>query len=605
MDNSWLSVLRWTVGLWWQAARRWIAPMALAAVVRGAIVPAGSFLIWLGIDHVAGGWPAQAGWRIVQVAWAAGGLVVVWQFAAGLDRYMHFQAAQAIDAFLVEQRLTKAAMLDLWAIEAAGSENLLYKQGALEYLACGVMGSLFSLIRLAVVVTGLTVLCVRIGWPAFAMAGYLLTLGLASELPRLWRKHTWHEATQKLYQRMNALRMLLTEKWPAKEIRLFDLPEHLLEEHRRIAAQLAARASTREAALELVYSLLEYLGIATFTCWMLARAAGGVGTVGLAAGALAAALLVEGAWTAFVGTLSRWRQSKEPIAAYKQFVAMECRIAPSPSAPAVPADLGDGVVFENVSLSYPGADTPAVCEATLTIRPGERIALVGENGSGKTTFVKLLTRLYDPTGGRILVGGRDLKDYNVATWRSRIGVIFQDFVRYEGTAAQNVGYAQVDRMADTAAIREALAKAGGLDFVDALPHGMDTTVGGWYESGMELSVGQWQKLALARAFFRQADLLVLDEPTSVLDARAEYEIFQRFLELTAGKTTVLISHRFSTVRMADTIYVFRQGRIVERGSHAALMQARGLYAELFNMQADGYRQAEGGVSLQESGADAV
>ena len=208
-DKSWLAVLRWTVGVWWWAARRWIAPMAMSAVVRGAIVPAASFLIWWGIDYVAAGWPAQAGWRILNVGWAAGGLVAIWQCATSLHQYMNERAQQAINEFLVEERLTKAARLDLGAIESAGRENLLYKQGALEYMACGVMGSMFALIRLAAMAVGLAAMCVQIGWPGFAMVGYLLALELAWALPRLLRRHAGIEASQKLYQRMHTLRMIV------------------------------------------------------------------------------------------------------------------------------------------------------------------------------------------------------------------------------------------------------------------------------------------------------------------------------------------------------------------------------------------------------------
>ncbi|MXY82663.1 MAG: ATP-binding cassette domain-containing protein, partial [Gemmatimonadetes bacterium] len=283
-----------------------------------------------------------------------------------------------------------------------------------------------------------------------------------------------------------------------------------------------------------------------------------------------------------------WERSLEGIQGYQAFLDIQPQIRPEPNLPAVPTDLGSGIVFEDVSLTYPTSDQPAIEGVSLTIRPGERIALVGENGSGKTTFVKLMTRLYDPTEGCLHLGGRDLREYNVETYRQRFGVIFQDYMRYHGTVAENIGYAQYERLDDLDGIAAAAEKAGLREFIETLDGGYQTRIGSWFERGTDLSGGQWQKIALARAFFRHSDILVLDEPTSVLDARAEYDIFQRFLELTAGKTTILISHRFSTVRMADTIYVFQQGRIAERGSHRELMAQDGLYAELFNMQAEGF-----------------
>ena len=287
-----------------------------------------------------------------------------------------------------------------------------------------------------------------------------------------------------------------------------------------------------------------------------------------------------------------WSQSEEGIKAYEEFMGMKATIAASSSLPDIPDDLGDGIEFDSVSLVYPTREEPSLSGISLTLRPGERIALVGENGSGETTFVKLLTRLYDPTEGRVLIRGKDLRDYNVESYRKRFGVIFQDFVHYHGTVTENIGYAQYERMADPEAIRQAANRAGAGQFIETLDKQFETSIGSWFERGTELSKGQWQRIALARAFFREAEFLVLDEPTSVLDARAEYDIFERFLELTEGRTTVLISHRFSTVRMADTIYVFKKGRIEESGSHRDLMANDGLYAELFSMQAEGYLNAD-------------
>jgi ATP-binding cassette subfamily B protein len=253
----------------------------------------------------------------------------------------------------------------------------------------------------------------------------------------------------------------------------------------------------------------------------------------------------------------------------------------------VPAD---GVRFESVGFSYPGASEPALTDISLHLRPGSSLALVGENGSGKTTLIKLLTRLYEPTSGRILLDGLDLREWNATKLRERIGVIFQDFARYQLPVGENVGAGDEKSFEDESRWREAARKGQAAEFIERLPQGYQTQLGKWFKDGRELSGGQWQKVALSRAFMRTtADVLVLDEPTAAMDARAEAEVFEHFRRLASDRITILISHRFSTVRMADQIVVLDQGRIVERGSHEELMRLGGTYASLFTLQAKGYR----------------
>jgi len=250
---------------------------------------------------------------------------------------------------------------------------------------------------------------------------------------------------------------------------------------------------------------------------------------------------------------------------------------------------GDGLRFENVSFSYPGQTTPAIDSINLHLRPGEKLALVGENGSGKTTLIKLLTRLYVPTEGRVVLDGRDINDWELDALRSRIGVIFQDFVRYQLKVGENIGVGDVKHVEDRGQQQDAAEKGMAHPFIDDMELGYDTQLGRWFKDGRELSGGQWQKIALSRAFMRkQADILVLDEPTSAMDAEAEARIFDHFREVTQKQMAILISHRFSTVRMADQILVLVKGKISERGTHEELMDQNGHYAHLFAIQAKGY-----------------
>jgi len=250
----------------------------------------------------------------------------------------------------------------------------------------------------------------------------------------------------------------------------------------------------------------------------------------------------------------------------------------------------DGIRFEDVSFTYPGAQETALENITLHLVPGTSLALVGENGSGKTTLIKLLTRLYAPTSGRILLDGQDLAEWDEAALRERIGVIFQDFARYQLLVGENVGAGDERYFEDEERWRAAAVKGRASDFIDMLPAGYQTQLGKWFKDGRELSGGQWQKIALSRAFMRsRADILVLDEPTAAMDAQAEAEVFEHFRQLARERITILISHRFSTVRMADQIVVLNNGHIIERGSHEELMQLHGRYAQLFTLQARGYR----------------
>lgn len=272
-----------------------------------------------------------------------------------------------------------------------------------------------------------------------------------------------------------------------------------------------------------------------------------------------------------------------------EFFEIKPKIILSNNPKPFPNPIKTGFTFEDVGFKYVNSSHWANRHLSFTLHPGEKLALVGENGSGKTTLVKLLARLYDPAEGRILLDGIDLKEYNLNELRMNIGIIFQDYLRFQMSFAQNIAVGNINEKENRDLIQASAHKSLADILAEQLPNKYDQALGRRFNDGIELSGGEWQKIALARAYMRDAQLLILDEPTAALDARAEYEVFQRFSELTKGKTAVLISHRFSTVRMADRILVLEKGEMLEIGSHEQLLEKQGRYAELFHLQAEGYR----------------
>ena len=388
------------------------------------------------------------------------------------------------------------------------------------------------------------------------------------------------------------LRVLGGSKESAKELKLFGLGPFLVGRYKGISDELHHQTvdlAKRKMVVGALLTLLGTLGYYGTYAWVIYRTVIGALTLGeltFLAGAIAGASTnIQMLFSTFSGIADQALFLTDLL----DFLKVQPRIVNKPGALAAPRPIRQGIEFRNVAFAYPGHSNPVLRGINLHLAPYERIALVGENGQGKTTIAKLLTRLYDPTEGQILLDGVDLRDYDLEDLWKEVGVIFQDFMRYDMTAHENIAMGRVEAANNPFQIRAAAMKSYAENLIKKLPKGYDQLLGCRFEGGMELSGGEWQKIALARAHLRDAQILILDEPTAALDARSEHEVFERFTELARGKMTILISHRFSTVRMADRILVLDSGHIAEQGSHDQLVKSGGHYAEMFELQAAGYR----------------
>ncbi len=399
-----------------------------------------------------------------------------------------------------------------------------------------------------------------------------------------------HQATGR--RQMAYIEYLLTVDTFNKEIKLFQVGQTLLKRYVGMFNQMFRddlMLRLRYLIAGIGWGIVALIGFFSIFAWVILSVVDGSISVGEAVMYLMIFVrgldVVKGLFTNLVDLY----ENTLYLSNLFSFLNLKPKVVAPVNPRPVPATLLYGIEFRNVSFRYPGSDRWVLRNIDLTLRPGQKVAFVGKNGVGKTTLVKLLTRLYDPTEGQILVDGVDLREYDPVDWHQKIGVIFQDFVQYQLSAAENIGFGQIENATDRMQVERAAQMSGADDIISRLPKGYESTLGTWFENGCELSGGQWQKVALGRAFMRDSEVLILDEPTAALDAQHEYEIFQQFRELTQDKLSILISHRFSTVRLADTIIVIENGRVKEMGCHSGLMALEGSYAELFNLQAEGYR----------------
>jgi len=584
------------LGLVWEATPRFATTNAILTVVQGVLPAITLYFSKAIVDGVIKAFQVQTRAQTQYVLT----LVALWfgvQLLASLlqtvSQLVTSLQSDLLSNYISVRLMEKANALDLSYFENAQFydklENARREAG---YRPSQMVTQLFGLLRSTVTLVSVIGVLASLSW-------WLVLLVVAVSIPSFIYQAKYSGQFFTLLtgrapdqRRLNYLSYLLTTDSPVKELRIFGLHGTLLERYRQIFAKfykenrdLTVRRTASQFALGALGTVVSGL---TYIYVVLEVIAGHITVGGLTLYYQAFQQSQSQVSNILSGIGSTYENSLflSNLFAFLAYAPeLPVRADPLP----VPTPIREGIVLDHVSFKYPGTEKWVLEDISFAIRPGETVALVGANGAGKTTLVKLLTRLYDPTEGRITIDGIDLRDFDPAALRSRVGVIFQDYVKYQLTAGENIGFGRIEAIADTGRIERSAVEAGAEAVIAALPQGYETPLGRWFQDGQELSIGQWQKVALARAFMRDADLLILDEPTSSLDVRSEYEVFQAFGDLTEGKMAVLISHRFSTVRMAGRIVVIEDGRVIENGTHDELILHGGRYTELFDMQAASYR----------------
>ena len=488
--------------------------------------------------------------------------------------------------------MEKAASLDLAFYEDPASYDLLRRaQTDSINRPVQMISTAFGLVQTAL--TFITMIALLV-----VVSPLLALLALLSPVPAFiadtrygWRGYNIARWGSRLLRRMNYLVTLLTTDSYAKEVKLFGLGRYFIDRYRLIGERYYGsqrRQVVRRYLVGFLWGNLSTIATSVTYLYVALQAIAGKLTLGDLTLYTTAAQSVQNSIQGILGGFSGMYEHNLYLS--NLFELMETKsVLPTPANPVpVPNPVRGEIRFDHVTFAYPGATANALTDLSFTVSPGETIAIVGRNGAGKTTLFKLICRLYDPTGGRILIDDIDIRDLDPAQLRAQIGGMFQDYVTYQATAAENIGLGNLADIADREAILTASRQAGSDELIAGLPQGYDTALGKWFDAGVNLSGGEWQKVALARAFMRDARILLLDEPTSALDAQAEYELFERIHSLTRGRTAVYISHRFSTVRRADRILFLEHGRLVEQGTHEQLMRLNGRYARLFRLQASAY-----------------
>lgn len=581
----------------WQSARGWTLVNGALIVIQGVWPLLPLYLMKLMVDAVAAGVvaPEKVG-ALRHVLLLVGMMAAVTVFSSlirSIAGLVGEWQSYIVTDHMNDVLLAKSIEVDLEYYESPRYYDTLHRaQREAPFRPISIVNGLAQIGQNAISLLAIAALLLSFHWIIAAVLLMAVVSGAAVRLVYTGKLYDWQREQTSTERRAGYFNWMLTDSSHAKEIRLFDLGPLFMRQvhdlrrklrHGRLAltrSRSIADVLAQTFATAAIYGSYAY--VAYLTMW-------GKITLGDLVMYYQAFQRVQGFLQGILSSLAGLYEDNLFLSNLYEFLDLKRTVIEPAHATPVPQPMQRGLVLNHVSFQYPGGTRKALEDVSLIIRPGEVVALVGENGSGKTTLIKLLCRLYDPTAGTIAIDEVDLRQFETKALRREIAIIFQDYAHYHLTARENIWLGNTSLPPNHERVIAAARLSGADEVISALPHGYDTILGKWFQDGEELSIGEWQKVALARSFMRDAQIIVLDEPTSSMDAKAEYEVFQSFRQRVSGRTAILISHRFSTVRMADRIFVLKHGRIAEGGTHDELVRLGGTYAQLFEMQAQHYR----------------
>ena len=580
----------------WQSSPRLAVGSIMVRVIQGLLPLVVLYLTKLLIDAVTEGIKTpSAEASLARMTWILAGLAGVAVATAMLTAVASLISrihAQVVTDYMHGLLQAKSVEVDLEYYENAQYQDTLHRaQQEAPHRPTAILNALLQFGQDAV---SLLAMAGILWWLHWGMIPVLMLTAIPYFFVRLQQSNrlfTWARERTPLERKAWYVNMLLTQVTAAKEIRLFDLGPRLrqwFQDARSVLRRERIALERRWALAGLVAQIIGVAGVFGVYSFVALRTYQGSLTVGDLVIYFQAVQRASGCLEGLGLSMSSLYESNLFLTTLQEFLGIQSRLPESARPKLFPLPITQGITFDHVSLQYPHEERVAIRDFTFTIRPAEHVAFVGANGAGKTTLVKLLCRLYDPSGGRITIDGIDLRDYRIADVRGAVSGIFQDFVKFQLSAKDNIALGVRSPDVDLRLVTQAAKQAGVHETIERLPKGYEALLGKLFDGGHELSMGEWQKVALARAILRDSQILILDEPTSAMDAKAEAELFERFHKLAQGRMAILISHRLSTVKMADRIYVVDRGQIVEQGTHDELMRQQGLYATLFLTQAQHY-----------------